>query len=398
MRNSKTFTFAMLAALPLALPSAASAASGTTASGVRWQAQSNIVGVTSTGTNGAAPGGYGDAIYLATAAKYRGTVGLLIQNSVGAFVCSGSLSANRQAIITAAHCVSDGGLGRPNSVTAFFYDGGATNGNVYNPATPGITQVAIGSVHVNPLYSGQVIDQNDIAVLRLAGAAPTYANGYEILTAGDLTGLDFNVAGYGGRSNVGGNAGVSPASVANVGRLRQGDNRFDFALGDADFGGFFTDLDANGKSFFDDPMRNNRHGDATFSYIADFDNGLAANDGSCQLATLGLGIAASGKYCNLGLGAREVTTAGGDSGGPQFINGKLASVTSYGLTFGSDFGDIDNRLNDTFGEYAGYVPTFIHANWIAGVVPEPATWAMMIAGFGLVGGAVRRRKVSFATA
>ena len=31
-------------------------------------------------------------------------------------------------------------------------------------------------------------------------------------------------------------------------------------------------------------------------------------------------------------------------------------------------------------------------------VPEPATWAMMIAGFGLVGGAMRRRKatVSFA--
>ena len=35
----------------------------------------------------------------------------------------------------------------------------------------------------------------------------------------------------------------------------------------------------------------------------------------------------------------------------------------------------------------------------AGAVPEPATWAMMIAGFGLVGGAMRRRskvKVSYA--
>jgi hypothetical protein len=36
---------------------------------------------------------------------------------------------------------------------------------------------------------------------------------------------------------------------------------------------------------------------------------------------------------------------------------------------------------------------------VAGAVPEPATWAMMIGGFGMVGGAMRRRrsvKVSFA--
>ena len=31
-----------------------------------------------------------------------------------------------------------------------------------------------------------------------------------------------------------------------------------------------------------------------------------------------------------------------------------------------------------------------------GAVPEPATWAMMIAGFGLVGGAMRRRKTRIA--
>ena len=31
-------------------------------------------------------------------------------------------------------------------------------------------------------------------------------------------------------------------------------------------------------------------------------------------------------------------------------------------------------------------------------VPEPTTWAMMIAGFGLVGGAMRRRKTSVAFA
>jgi hypothetical protein len=394
MRNSKTLAFAMLAALPLALPSAANAASGTTPSGVRWQAQSKIVGVSSTATIA----GGGNPIFLGTGANYRSTVGLLMDFGAGGrFVCSGSLSANRQAIITAAHCVSNGGLGRPNSVTAFFYDGNPADQSVYGAGAAGVTQVAIGSIHVNPLYSGQVIDQNDIAVLHLAGLAPSYANGYQIYTGGDLSGSDFNVAGFGGRSNGGGNVGVN----LGTGRLRQGDNRYDFRLGDSDFGGFFTALDGNGQSFFDDPNRNNRHGDATFSYIADFDNGLAANDASCILATdpnVGFGITVSNKYCDLGRGAREATTAGGDSGGPQFINGQLASVTSYGLTFGTQYGDIDGRLNDTFGEYAGYVPTFIHRDFIASVVPEPASWALMIAGFGLVGGTMRRRKVSFVTA
>jgi hypothetical protein len=46
----------------------------------------------------------------------------------------------------------------------------------------------------------------------------------------------------------------------------------------------------------------------------------------------------------------------------------------------------------TAGEVAGLLPPG------AGAVPEPASWALMIAGFGLVGGAMRRRatKVSFA--
>ncbi|MFN7174641.1 MAG: PEPxxWA-CTERM sorting domain-containing protein, partial [Thermaurantiacus tibetensis] len=29
-----------------------------------------------------------------------------------------------------------------------------------------------------------------------------------------------------------------------------------------------------------------------------------------------------------------------------------------------------------------------------GVIPEPATWAMLIAGFGLVGGMARRRRLA----
>ncbi|QMW23365.1 PEP-CTERM sorting domain-containing protein [Sandaracinobacteroides saxicola] len=55
-------------------------------------------------------------------------------------------------------------------------------------------------------------------------------------------------------------------------------------------------------------------------------------------------------------------------------------------------------------DYMTGTPTFVEQSpadgggWVAGtitggVVPEPATWAMMIAGFGLVGGAMRRRRM-----
>jgi hypothetical protein len=39
------------------------------------------------------------------------------------------------------------------------------------------------------------------------------------------------------------------------------------------------------------------------------------------------------------------------------------------------------------------VPVFIHTDFIATTaVPEPASWAMLIIGFGLTGAAARRRR------
>ncbi len=64
-----------------------------------------------------------------------------------------------------------------------------------------------------------------------------------------------------------------------------------------------------------------------------------------------------------------------------------------------DYGDASGGA--VFGSKGGgnwYDETWVlrSSNWSA--VPEPATWAMMIAGFGLVGGAVRRRRASTAFA
>ena len=262
----KTKNLVLLALACVSVPMAAQAKviSGS-ANGMTWEAQSRIVGVTSTATIA----GGGNPIYGATAAKYKGTVGLLMTMANGqAFVCSGSLMSDRKSILTAGHCVSDGaGTANPVSTKAFFYGGTDQDVNIYDPANAGlVTTRDVTNYFVNSNYTGEVIDQNDIAVLRLSDFAPTFATAYDLFAGNDLTGTGFNTAGYGARSNGGGNVGAN----LGTGRLRQGDNRYDFRLGDSDFGGFFTDIDpATGENFFG-------RADIRFSYLSDFDNGLAA--------------------------------------------------------------------------------------------------------------------------
>lgn len=48
-----------------------------------------------------------------------------------------------------------------------------------------------------------------------------------------------------------------------------------------------------------------------------------------------------------------------------------------------------NDIYPAFGNF-GYIVEYGPA--VTGAVPEPATWAMMLAGFGIVGGALRRRR------
>lgn len=69
-----------------------------------------------------------------------------------------------------------------------------------------------------------------------------------------------------------------------------------------------------------------------------------------------------------------------------FYNGVLANGTTgrfqFGLTVRANGNDSENN------------PFFLRQT---GIVPEPATWAMLITGFGLVGFALRRRKASIAS-
>lgn len=371
------------------------------ANGLTWTAQSTIIGVGATGQgtvdiNGVTrlgPGGA--ATYLPDPAKHSGAAALIMEYASGArFICSGSLVGGL-SIVTAGHCVSSGGGVEDADLvktTAYFWDY-STQGDERVPFNANAVAIDVVDYTVHQDYTGEVIDQNDIAVLRLADYAPAFAERYELYDEGDLTGKNFNVTGYGGRSEVGGALGVS--GLPSTGYLREGDNKYDYAWGDARFQGFFTALDGNGENFFGTAQ-------IEFSYISDFDNGLQAQNQSRRIANaLGLGPLGNTFFNDLGLGEREVGVAGGDSGGGAFINGKLASVNSYGLTFGTNFGDIDGRLNSSFGEFSGYVPIFIHTDFIndaIAAVPEPTTWALMIGGFGLAGASLRRRRLAVAKA
>jgi hypothetical protein len=366
-------------ALGLAAPAMAQKVAKGSAGGLTWEAQSRIIGMTPT-SNTALPGsgGGGDPIFYPTANK-SGVVALISDyGAAGRFICTGSLLSNRQSVLTAGHCVGSGaGTPTPISMTAYFFDG---NPDSRTPFGAGVRAVDISHIAVNQNYTGEVIDQNDIAVVRLKTGV-FGVDAYDLYNGG-LQNEQFNVAGYGGRSTVGGLLG----SDSRTGFLREGDNTYSYRWGDAAFGGFFTDRDANGEGFFG-------FADYENSWVSDFDSGLAVNDTACLIAAA---VGAVGFGCETGVGAREVGVAGGDSGGPQFINGKISSVTSYGVTFGTGFGDCRAGLNSSCGEFSGYVPVSIHTDFItdAMAVPEPATWAMMIIGFGAVGFATRRAKVS----
>lgn len=319
--------------------------------------QKLIVGTTSTGTQAAG----GNPIFRPTMPAYSGVASLIITKSGGSpFGCTGSLLNDRRSILTAAHCITDS-AGKLNvvSATAYFYAGSASN--PYNadtvvPGNPLATAVTVSNFYAAPGYSGKVIEDDDLAVLRLSSEAPSFAQHYDLYT-GNLSAFAFTVAGYGVRSNIGGSAGYNYG--LGMGILRVGENRYDLQWGDPNFEDAFVNL-----SEFSSGLN---------TWVADFDSGLSANDANCLIASdVNPSLSTSSVFCNQGRGAREATVGTGDSGGPGFVNGKIATITSYAGSLGQVYGDIDASTNGTFGEIAGYVPVSRHLTFIHSVqVPAP---------------------------
>lgn len=133
---------------------------------------------------------------------------------------------------------------------------------------------------------------------------------------------------------------------------------------------------------------------------------------------LGIGFSANNQSSTLSVNGTQITANAGnnDDGSPS--NGALITVGGNDdpfSTFNPSYADDHERYNLTPYIAPGSTSlTFRTANaslddniFFAGLlisgnatvtsgVPEPTTWAMMIAGFGMIGGAVRRRRTSAA--
>ena len=107
----------------------------------------------------------------------------------------------------------------------------------------------------------------------------------------------------------------------------------------------------------------------------------------------------SGSDVILGSEGDDIINGGG--GGDYIWNGSewlLSGVHSWGWQICQDVGlNCDRRVNNdsSFGDVSGSTAVFSHLGWINSVtaVPEPSSYALLLAGLAVVAGSARRRFV-----
>ena len=242
--------------------------------------------------------------------------------------CSGSLISSHH-FLTAAHCLDEDGDGQTDPIITAFPLFAAFELNDHNV----FLQLNTTAVH----YPAEWPLQGDLAILELVTDAPSEIPRYPLYGLTDEVGHPIVIAGYGDTGY--GATGVDVAASVPP-KKRAGLNRYE-GIRDGSI------------------------------LVYDFDSGQQQNN---ALAMIGL-------ESDLGFGLEEASSAFGDSGGPVFIDGAIAGITSFGDRLAS--ADVDDIENISWGETGFDRRVSSYREFISSAtggqavfIPEPTTLAL----------------------
>lgn len=296
-----------------------------------------------------------DSSYWVTPGDYNGVVELDLS---GGDVCTGTLLTSGRHVLTAAHCFESVlQTGRPtltpnpNRVTAVFHLAAST------------VEVPVEAIFVHPDWQNLEGSNADLAIVQLAAPAPPNAQRHDLYRESDEIGKVFTRVGFGIRANgLKGEVDLADDDPSPV--MRFGQNRYE-ALGE-----IFNASDTEPENYVEPGQQ----------LVYDFDSGQASNDA----------FGAEFGLADTGLGKREIGASSGDSGGPAFIEGKIAGISSTGLSPDQDGIDVTLPNDTSFGEY--FFDTRVSAftdyidQVVAGEMPQPETPTAIMPAVGLAAG------------